>query len=69
LLFRDVVEKRMVILEAIELFSRFHHDSETRVSLSPPLAGGKRALLLIVILLILDSCDLPVFQTLEVLSS
>ncbi len=38
-------------------------------SLSPPLAGMNRAVLLGVILLILDSCDLPVFQTLEVLVS
>jgi hypothetical protein len=30
-------------------------------SLSPPLAGGKKAVLLGVILLILNSCDLPVF--------
>jgi hypothetical protein len=37
--------------------------------LSPSLAGGNRAILLGVILLILDSCDLPLFQTLEVLES
>jgi hypothetical protein len=38
-------------------------------SLSPPLAGGNRAVLLGVILLILDSCDLLVFQTLRALVS
>ncbi len=55
--------------EFIELISGFYHAFETRVSLSPPLAGVNRAVLLGVILLILDSCDLPVFQTLEVLVS
>jgi hypothetical protein len=34
-------------------------------ALSPPLAGGNRAILLGVILLDLGSCSLPVFQTLE----
>ncbi len=38
-------------------------------SLSPPLAGGNIATLLGVILLDLDSCILPVFQTLGVLDS
>jgi hypothetical protein len=38
-------------------------------SLSPPLAGGNRAVLLGVILLDLDSYILPVFQTLEILDS
>ncbi len=38
-------------------------------SLSPPLAGGNIAILLGVIPLDLDSCILPVFQTLEVLDS
>ena len=38
-------------------------------ALSPPLAGGNIAILFGVILLDLDSCVLPVFQTLEVLDS
>jgi hypothetical protein len=38
-------------------------------SISLPLAGENRAILLGVILLVLDVCDLPVFQTLEVLDS
>jgi hypothetical protein len=38
-------------------------------SLSPPLAGGNRATLLGVILLVLDSYGLPAFQTLDVLDS
>ncbi len=38
-------------------------------SLFLPLAGGNRAILLGVILLVLGSCILPVFQTLEVLDS
>ncbi len=38
-------------------------------SLSPPLAGGNIAVLLGVILLGLDSCILPVLQTLGVLDS
>jgi hypothetical protein len=39
------------------------------ITLSPPLAGGNIAILLEVILLDLDSCILPIFQTLEVLDS
>jgi hypothetical protein len=38
-------------------------------SLSPPLAGGNITILLGVILLDLDSCILPVFQTLGILDS
>ncbi len=38
-------------------------------SLSPPLVGGNIAVLLGVILLDLDSCILPIFQTLGVLDS
>ncbi len=38
-------------------------------SLVPPLVGGNIAVLFGVILLDLDSCILPVFQTLEVLDS
>jgi hypothetical protein len=38
-------------------------------SLSSPLVGGERAVLSGVILLLLNTCGMPVFQTLEILTS
>ncbi len=73
MLFRVVVERRMCHQSSLNSILDFNMllrlESLFLFSLSPPLAGGNRAVLLGVILLILDSCDLPVFQTLEVLVS